>query len=52
MKVVAVGAGFAVEREGQALTPGVEGQPARVRTESGRVLTGLPAGERRLELAL
>lgn len=52
VKVVAMGAGFAVAGEGQALTPGVEGQPARVKTESGRVLTGMPAGDRRVELSL
>ena len=50
--VVAQGSGFSVAGEGQALTNGVEGQPARVRTEGGRVLTGFPVGERRLELAL
>ena len=50
--VVAVGAGFSLEGEGQALSNGIEGQPARVRTESGRVLTGSPVGTRRLELAL
>jgi flagellar basal body P-ring formation protein FlgA len=52
VKVVAVGEGFALEGVGQALTNGIEGQPARVRTENGRVVTGLPAGERRLELTL
>lgn len=52
VRVIAVGAGFSVAGEGQALTPGLEGLPARVRTESGRVLTGMPAGERRIELAL
>jgi len=52
VKVVAVGSGFSVAGEGQALTPGVEGQPARVRTESGRVLTGMPVAEHRMELAL
>ncbi|CAG1012572.1 Flagella basal body P-ring formation protein FlgA [Burkholderiaceae bacterium] len=52
VKVLAVGAGFSVAGEGRALTPGWEGQPARVRTESGRVLTGMPSGERRIELAL
>lgn len=52
VRVVAVGSGFSVAGEGQALTAGVEGQAARVRTESGRVLTGMPAGERRLELTL
>ena len=29
-----------------------EGQPAKVRTENGRVVTGLPTAERRLELTL
>ena len=52
VKVVAVGDGFALEGVGQALTNGIEGQPAKVRTENGRVVTGVPAGERRLELAL
>jgi len=52
VRVVAAGEGFALESVGQALTNGIEGEPARVRTESGRVVTGLPAGERRLELAL
>ena len=50
--VLAQGAGFSVAGEAQALSNGVEGQPARVRTESGRVLTGVPVGEKRLELAL
>jgi flagella basal body P-ring formation protein FlgA len=50
--VIATGAGFALESEAQALSNGIEGQPARVRTESGRVLTGLPSGERRVEVAL
>jgi flagella basal body P-ring formation protein FlgA len=52
VKVVALGAGFSVAGEGLAMTPGVEGQPARVRTESGRVLVGMPVGERRMELSL
>ena len=52
VKVVAVGEGFALEGVGQAITNGIEGQPARVRTETGHVVTGLPSGERRLELAL
>jgi flagella basal body P-ring formation protein FlgA len=52
VKVLAIGSGFSVAGEGQALTPGMEGQPARVRTESGRVLTGMPTGERQLELTL
>jgi len=44
--------GFSVAGEGQALTPGVEGQAARVRTESGRVLTGMPAGEHRMDVSM
>jgi flagella basal body P-ring formation protein FlgA len=52
VKVVAAGDGFALESEGQALNNGLEGQLARVRTESGKVLTGMPAGERRIEVAL
>ena len=52
VRVVASGPGFALESEGQALSNGIEGQPARVRTENGRVLTGLPSGERRVEVGL
>jgi flagella basal body P-ring formation protein FlgA len=52
VKLIAAGDGFALESVGQALTNGFEGEPARVRTENGRVVTGLPAGERRLELIL
>ena len=52
VKVVATGEGFTLESEAQALSNGVEGQPARVRTESGRVLTGVAAGERRVEVNL
>ena len=52
VRVVAIGEGFSLESEGQAISAGIEGQPARVRTESGRVLTGIAAGERRLEVTL
>lgn len=52
VRVVAVGNGYAVSADGQALSHGIEGQPARVRTESGRIITGVPAGERRVEVAL
>lgn len=52
VKVIASGDGFSLESEAQALSNGVEGQPARVRTESGHVLTGLPSGERRIEVSL
>lgn len=52
VRVVARGTGFSVTGEGQALSHGIEGQPARVRTESGRIVSGEPRGERRLELPL
>lgn len=50
--LVAVGAGFAIEGEGQAMTPGLEGQTVRVRTASGRIVVGTPSGERRVEVPL
>ena len=52
VNVLAQGEGFSVAGEAQALNNGVEGQPVRVRTESGRILTGIPVGERRVELTL
>ena len=52
VQITAIGPGFRVSGEGQALGPGVEGQPARVRTENGRVVVGVPVAERRLELNL
>ena len=52
VKVVALGDGFSLEGAAQALSNGIEGQPARVRTENGHVLTGNPVGNRRVELAL
>jgi flagella basal body P-ring formation protein FlgA len=52
VQIVAAGPGFRISAEGQAVTPGLEGQPARVRTEAGRVVTGRPVGERRIEVAL
>jgi len=52
VRLVARGAGFAVDAEGQALNAGIEGQPVRVRTESGRVVVGRAAGPARVELAL
>ncbi|WP_428420091.1 flagellar basal body P-ring formation chaperone FlgA [Methylibium sp.] len=52
VQLFAVGAGFSVQSEGQAITPGLDGSPVRVRTESGRIVTGVPVGERRVELRL
>jgi len=52
VQVSAQGSGFSIVSEAQALTAGIEGQPARVRTEAGRVLTGVAVGERKMEVAL
>ena len=52
VRLRAVGPGFSVGAEGTAMTPGIEGQSVRVRTESGRVVTGSAVGERLVELRL
>jgi flagellar basal body P-ring formation protein FlgA len=52
VQVLARGPGFSAASTGEALTAGIEGQSARVRTEGGRVLVGLPVGTNRMELAL
>ena len=52
VKVLASGPGFSIAGSGQALTPGIEGQTARVRTDNGQVLTGTPVGTRVVELSL
>lgn len=52
VQIVARGSGFAVGGEGVALEPGLQGQPARVRTASGRVLSAQPVAERKVELLL
>lgn len=50
VQVVAQGPGFRVAGAGQALTAGIEGQPVRIRTESGRILTAEAVGERLVEV--
>lgn len=52
VQIEAVGAGFRISSEAQALTPGMEGQPARLRTSAGKILSALPVGERRVEIKL
>lgn len=52
VRVVARGTGFAVSGEGQALGAGIEGRTVRVRTDAGRVLTGVPVADRRVEVQL
>lgn len=52
VQVQAIGEGFAVASEAQAMSAGIEGQEVRVRFESGRVASGRAVGERRVELLL
>jgi flagella basal body P-ring formation protein FlgA len=52
VQLVAQGRGFSVAGEGQALSAGIEGRPVRVRTDSGRVLSGQAVGRNRVEVQL
>ena len=52
VKVIAIGAGFSVTSEGQAISSAVEGQVVRVRAESGRVVTGVARPGRIAEIRL
>jgi flagella basal body P-ring formation protein FlgA len=47
-----VGGGFTVAGSGEAMSAGMEGQTVRVRTESGKIVSGLPVAERQLEVHL
>jgi flagella basal body P-ring formation protein FlgA len=52
VRVTALGPGWQVVTEGQAIGAGIEGQMVRVRTESGRLLNARPSGDRQVELTL
>jgi flagella basal body P-ring formation protein FlgA len=52
VRVTAVGRGWSVETQGQAVGPGIEGQNVNVRTEAGRLLSARPSGERQVEVTL
>jgi flagellar basal body P-ring formation protein FlgA len=52
VRVIAVGTGFSISSEGQALGPGTAGRQAQVRLEGGRIVTGVATGDRRVEVAL
>ena len=52
VRLMLTGSGFAIAAEAVAVSPGVEGQPVRVRTENGRMLTGRATGERTVEVML
>ena len=52
VRVNAIGPGWQVVTEAQAIGPGIEGQSVHVRTEGGRLLTARPTGDRQVEVAL
>jgi flagellar basal body P-ring formation protein FlgA len=52
VRVVVGGSGWRIHGEGQALNPGLERQTVRVRTESGRIVSGLATGDRMVEVPL
>ncbi len=52
VRLLLSGDGFAVQAQGQALAPGLEGQATRVRVENGRILQAWPVGERQAEVLL
>ena len=52
VRVVAQGAGFQIASDGQALSAGVVGQPARVRMENGRVMSGVVLDNRTVKLEI
>lgn len=50
VRVHAVGAGFSIDVGAFAIGEGIEGRPARVRLDSGRVLVGAAVGPGRVEV--
>ncbi len=52
VQVTARGQGFAIATDAEALTPGLEGQPVRVRTSAGRILSGRAVADRQVEVLL
>lgn len=52
VRVLARGPGFTVVGSGQAMGPGLEGQAIKVRTEGGRILSGVATADRSVEVAL
>ncbi len=52
VRVVVEGSGFAVTTDGMAVSPGLMGQLARVRTENGRILSGTVLDARTVQVRL
>ena len=52
IRVLAQGQGFSISSDGQALSPGIVGQLARVRTEAGKVVSGTVLDTHTVEISL
>ena len=52
VRVLAQGPGFEISSDAQAITPGVIGQPVRVRMENGRIATGVVQDLRTVKLSM
>lgn len=52
IRVLAQGTGFQITSDGQALSAGVVGQPARVRMDGGRVMSGVVLDSRTVKLEI
>ena len=52
VRVTALGPGWQVVTEAQAVGAGIEGQSARVRTDGGRLLSVRPTGDHQVEVVL
>jgi len=52
VRVVAQGAGFQITADGQAVSPGIVGQQARVRMDNGRVMSGKVLDARTVKLEM
>jgi len=52
VRVVARGPGFEVTSDAQAMTPGVVGQPVRLRMDNGRITTGVVQDMRTVSLSM
>lgn len=52
VRVVAVGPGYQIAAEAQALGPGLDGQTVRARIEGGRIVSGVATADRRIEVPL
>ncbi len=52
VRIHAIGADYQVSGEGVAVTVGIEGRSSRVKTSSGRIVTGRTAGERLINVSL